>query len=208
MNSHSTAEQKRVWKQKKLSEDPEYFQKARQAYRQRKLTEDPDFFKKRFLKFKERYPTYSRDRYEKNKLNPNWKERQREYRKHYISKNPGCMTEIKLRQIHREPERHRAIEIANRLVTLKKNCEQCGSTENLEGHHQDYSKPLQVNTFCKICHEALHAKLREAGKQPAKLSVEDLKNRKCSTCSKIWPSCGRTSPALRMKKNRCSLWEA
>lgn len=46
-------------------------------------------------------------------------------------------------------------------ISLKSACELCGSAENLEAHHFDYGKPLEVTTFCKRCHLGFHACLRK-----------------------------------------------
>lgn len=35
-------------------------------------------------------------------------------------------------------------------------CEECGSTENLQKHHPNYSKPMEVKTLCVTCHVRLH----------------------------------------------------
>lgn len=38
---------------------------------------------------------------------------------------------------------------------IKKPCEVCGDIK-VEGHHPDYSKPLEVNWLCKRHHSSLH----------------------------------------------------
>lgn len=42
-------------------------------------------------------------------------------------------------------------------VLMSEPCEECGGTENIVGHHDDYSKPLDVRWFCRVCHQRLHA---------------------------------------------------
>ena len=38
-------------------------------------------------------------------------------------------------------------------------CQFCDSTENICGHHEDYSKPLEVVWLCARCHNLLHQHL-------------------------------------------------
>ncbi len=40
----------------------------------------------------------------------------------------------------------------------KKQCEKCGSTTMVEGHHTDYSKPLDVVWLCRTHHKEAHGK--------------------------------------------------
>lgn len=39
---------------------------------------------------------------------------------------------------------------------VKQPCEICRTTKNVEGHHHDYSKPLDVHWLCKECHGIEH----------------------------------------------------
>lgn len=46
-------------------------------------------------------------------------------------------------------------------------CEKCDSNFKVEGHHPDYSKPLEVMWLCKYCHNAEHAKMKRAPNEHA-----------------------------------------
>lgn len=35
-------------------------------------------------------------------------------------------------------------------------CEACSIIEPVEGHHSDYSQPLQVTWLCQLCHKSIH----------------------------------------------------
>jgi hypothetical protein len=35
---------------------------------------------------------------------------------------------------------------------VREPCVRCGSTKLVEGHHHDYSKPLEVEWLCRACH--------------------------------------------------------
>lgn len=37
----------------------------------------------------------------------------------------------------------------------KENCKECGSEES-QMHHEDYSKPTQVEWLCRPCHLSIH----------------------------------------------------
>jgi hypothetical protein len=38
----------------------------------------------------------------------------------------------------------------------QKNCSQCNSDKRIQGHHDDYTKPLEVRWLCEPCHKNWH----------------------------------------------------
>lgn len=44
---------------------------------------------------------------------------------------------------------------------VRQPCEVCGATENVEGHHHDYSKPLDVRWLCRRHHKDEHLVKRQ-----------------------------------------------
>ena len=44
------------------------------------------------------------------------------------------------------------------LIVKPENCSECGVKTKLEGHHEDYKKPLDVVWLCKLCHQQRHRK--------------------------------------------------
>lgn len=61
--------------------------------------------------------------------------------------------------LHRRKARaHKAVYAAvqsGRLIRPA-SCERCGQSAKVEGHHEDYNKPLEVNWLCRACHTAIH----------------------------------------------------
>src|SRR5210317_636309 len=55
-----------------------------------------------------------------------------------------------------------AVNNAIRDGRLKKGgeCEKCGEKDRIHGHHDDYSKPLDVRWLCARCHQIHHASER------------------------------------------------
>lgn len=59
------------------------------------------------------------------------------------------------------PQKYKAKNAVNNAVRdgrLAKpgKCEECDSAFHVEGHHDDYSKPLTVRWLCSVCHKQWH----------------------------------------------------
>lgn len=54
---------------------------------------------------------------------------------------------------------HGAI-LAGKIIKPTK-CSQCSSSGRIEGHHEDYTRPLEVIWLCTLCHKRLEGKLHE-----------------------------------------------
>lgn len=78
--------------------------------------------------------------------NPNWK--------------GGEFAGVKSKRKQKYPERYRAYVIYRRALNqgslVRQPCEKCGSVKDIHGHHEDYSKPLEVRWLCKKHHEMEH----------------------------------------------------
>lgn len=51
--------------------------------------------------------------------------------------------------------------IRDGLAKKPSSCERCGSQCLIHGHHDDYSKPLEVRWLCSECHGAEHREVNE-----------------------------------------------
>lgn len=73
---------------------------------------------------------------------------------------PACQVEAVKRYRLRHPDRvdaHRAVWNAKRRGKLTPGeCEVCGTTIEVEAHHDDYGKPLVVRWLCRKHHRAEH----------------------------------------------------
>jgi ribosomal protein S27AE len=66
-------------------------------------------------------------------------------------------------QRERNPERYKANTALTNAVRLgyiikPEICSRCGDGGIIDGHHADYSKPLEVEWLCRACHTLEHRK--------------------------------------------------
>ena len=87
-----------------------------------------------------------RDRYRKNK------ERRRKTNKKYYWANREKRSAYA--KVYRA--------VFSGKIKRPNSCDKCGTNSRLEGHHKDYSKPLEIIWLCIRCHKNIHQeKLRD-----------------------------------------------
>ncbi len=86
-------------------------------------------------------------------------EKQRDYRENGGGKEAEKKASRRAYQNHKHKWQARAkVRYAVRTGKIDKptKCEMCGLMKNLQGHHEDYSKPLEVRWLCAKHHAELH----------------------------------------------------
>ena len=92
-----------------------------------------------------------------------WREKTRErrlaYNRVYYRSEHGRASTVAWKQ--RNPGKYKAqlemIRALNSGELVKPDaCESCGTVTRLDGHHADYSKPLDVMWLCRTCHKGWH----------------------------------------------------
>lgn len=105
----------------------------------------------------EYYREYDAERFQKD---PRVRERHRRYKK--TDKGGAVLRESRLRWVGKNPEKRAAhIAVGNAVrsgkLTKPSTCSKCGeSAAKIHGHHNDYSKPLEVVWLCPSCHAEVH----------------------------------------------------
>lgn len=102
------------------------------------------------------YRAYDAERYQSDSR---VKERQKRYRETEAGKE--AMRKAQKRWNSKSPEKRAAHIILGNAVRdgvaqKPMTCSMCGATGRIHGHHQDYTKPLDVIWCCQKCHVQLH----------------------------------------------------
>lgn len=91
-------------------------------------------------------------------------EKRRELVKRYKTQNPGARKRAHEAWAARNPEKRKASITAMNAVRdgrlIRTPCEVCGD-RIVQGHHDDYMKPLEVRWLCDTHHKAHHNQARE-----------------------------------------------
>lgn len=108
----------------------------------------------------------------------------------------GCRatnTNLKAPKQYARAALHTAIK--NGTIVKPTRCERCGNLANyLEGHHHDYSKPLDVEWLCRPCHDIESFDARSKGSKsrhqkyfdPCKCGGVAIARNLCMRCYNAW----------------------
>jgi len=87
----------------------------------------------------------------------------REYARELAKKNGPRYRRTEAYRAKRNSKHTLAAQIVNRAVKLgvltKGPCAVCGTTERIQAHHTDYTKPLEVTWLCRLHHFHAHGQL-------------------------------------------------
>ncbi|MBW1931454.1 MAG: hypothetical protein JRI56_00205 [Deltaproteobacteria bacterium] len=113
---------------------------------------------KYYQKHKDGIKEYQQGYYQKNRTKVI--ERTKKYQQNHMEKH----TEAVRKYRQNNPEKYKARSMVNWAVQSGKLerpvfCEKCGLPAKTEGHHEDYSKPLEVDWLCRSCHIEVHKEL-------------------------------------------------
>jgi endogenous inhibitor of DNA gyrase (YacG/DUF329 family) len=73
----------------------------------------------------------------------------------YYERNRDRIIQRLSQKYYDDPRRVMARIKAQREIPIER-CESCGSDQNIDRHHDDYSKPLDVRFLCRPCHTREH----------------------------------------------------
>lgn len=116
---------------------------------------------KNYRKNIDHYKEYERKRHQ----GPERKAYNHQKSKEWHRKNKERSSEMKKEWENRNPEKRKASHLVGNALRSgrlqKQPCAICGKTDNVQGHHFDYDKPLEVIWLCIEHHNMVHMILSE-----------------------------------------------
>jgi len=92
-----------------------------------------------------------RDYAERKKLDPEFTARQAVFRKAWQERN----------KVKRAAHTILGNAVKDNRVSKPDNCDWCGATGKIHGHHENYDRPLEVSWLCPSCHGQRHREINE-----------------------------------------------
>lgn len=153
---HKTTDNQRSknWAEKNRTRSNQIKQAYKERNREKYLAQQREYAKKKYLENREKILEKEKLPERKEVLKV-WREENRErLNKEYIE-SYHFSEDLKTKQLARCKVR-RAI-LSGKLIKATE-CSKCGSSQRIQAHHHDYSKPLEVIFLCTPCHQKEHSK--------------------------------------------------
>ena len=153
---------KKCYSKKYYEENRDYFKEHEKKYRE----ENKEVIREYKKKWREENKDYVKEKDKK------WREENRDYLKEYEKKyreeNRDYIKEYSKIYSKYNSEKIKAHNIIKYAIqtgkiikpTICEHCKKEFPIKDIDGHHPDYSKPLEVIWLCKSCHKILHVNLR------------------------------------------------
>lgn len=107
-----------------------------------------------------------------NKWQKNHPKQRREICKKYLFRHPEVYASIDKRYKQKNRQKIRCRDKTRYNFPLGENCCKCGTTDNLQRHHPDYSRPDYFLTVCQPCHTKIT--LSDFKAQPKKQEQDQI----------------------------------
>jgi hypothetical protein len=172
--------EKKRWKEK----NKEYYLAQQREYALKRYHENIDRERKRNAEWRKNNPEKYKESnkkscslsFQKNKderikkareYRENNREKVREASRKYKAENYDKIMAKHKEYWARYPEKYKAQRAVNNAIAQGKMakpsyCSRCLKECKPEGHHADYSKPLEVERVCRECHNMIHGKCKTA----------------------------------------------
>lgn len=107
-----------------------------------------------------------RARNEKKRYRQNNLEQVREKNRQWVRDNPEKVKAQRLAYYLTHHKSKNKTKHHGKAINRRSKCEICDSTVNLQNHHFNYDKPLDVHTYCASCHKFIHVIIDKLEKNP------------------------------------------
>lgn len=91
------------------------------------------------------------------------RDRARENTRRHYAENPQAHMKVHLRWCRANPAAqpaHAAVRLALRIgrLVMPDTCDRCGTSGPVLAHHEDYARPLWLESLCQSCHRSTHGR--------------------------------------------------
>lgn len=106
-----------------------------------------------------KYESFNAKRREKWASDPLYRAAEYERRRRKSPENKAAVDAARYKNPNRIASRKLRDAVKCNKIIKPLTCDTCGSGDRIQGHHDDYDKPLEVKWLCHSCHMIIHGKI-------------------------------------------------